>query len=128
MAASSSSSSPSLSTLRDAVDSLLEEYLAALDAYQSARATLHGHLKHVRRPLPLSLSLSLLALDLSDPRPHTQGYLDLARAKLALGPGRVSPRCYDLSDSAAQLGVCAPSLSRSLASLALHGRAQGQKH
>ncbi|KPV75315.1 uncharacterized protein RHOBADRAFT_53308, partial [Rhodotorula graminis WP1] len=32
-------------------------------------------------------------------------HLDLARAKLALGPSRVSPRSYDLSDHAAQLGV-----------------------
>jgi len=131
-ASSSSSSSPSLSTLRDAVDSLLQEYLAALDAYQSARATLHDHLKHVRRPpplLPLSLP-ALLALDLSNPRPHTQGYLDLARAKLALGPGRVSPRSYDLSDSAAQLGVCALSLSLppSLSHSPLAMRAQGRRH
>ncbi|GAA5855660.1 hypothetical protein JCM9279_003293 [Rhodotorula babjevae] len=70
---------PSLSSLLDAVDSVLASYLAALDAYHSARATLHAHLKH--------------------------GYLDLARAKLALGPARVGRRSYDLSDSAAQLGV-----------------------
>ncbi|GAA5943613.1 hypothetical protein JCM3775_005827 [Rhodotorula graminis] len=69
----------SLSSLRDAVDALLESYLAALDAYQSARAQLEAHLK--------------------------RAHLDLARAKLALGPSRVSPRSYDLSDHAAQLGV-----------------------
>ena len=77
---------------------------------------------------PLSLSLSLCSHWTSLTRGCTQGYLDLARAKLALGPGRVSPRSYDLSDSAAQLGVCALSLSllRSRSPLALAVRAQGQ--
>ncbi|GAA5825781.1 hypothetical protein JCM11251_000366 [Rhodosporidiobolus azoricus] len=69
-------SSPSLTTLRDSLDTLLEDYLSALSAYQAAQATLHAALK--------------------------DGYFHLARAKLALGPGRVSERSYDLGANEAQ--------------------------
>ncbi|GAA5909293.1 hypothetical protein JCM8208_005633 [Rhodotorula glutinis] len=77
--APSPSPSSSLSSLRDALDALLASYLSALDAYQSARAALDAHFK--------------------------RGHLDLARAKLALGPARVGPQSYDWSDRQAQLGV-----------------------
>ncbi|GAA5997813.1 uncharacterized protein JCM10292_006832 [Rhodotorula paludigena] len=65
-----------LAALRDDLDSLLEDYLSALDDYQRARTTLQQHLK--------------------------DGYFDLARAKVALGPTRVGPASYDLAERASQ--------------------------
>ncbi|BGP39756.1 hypothetical protein JCM10449v2_003707 [Rhodotorula kratochvilovae] len=78
----SPSAAPSLSSLRDSLDRLLEDYLAHLAQYESARARLHSHLK--------------------------DGYFDLAKAKLAIGPARVSPQSYDLAEKDARLVVCAP--------------------
>ncbi|GAA5861865.1 hypothetical protein JCM3774_001332 [Rhodotorula dairenensis] len=65
---------PPLDYLRDDLDQLLSEYLDAIDHYQLARARLADHLK--------------------------SGYFDLARSKLALGPGRVGPARYNLSEQA----------------------------
>ncbi|GAA6048889.1 hypothetical protein NBRC10513_003130 [Rhodotorula toruloides] len=61
-----------LAELKDALDDLLEDYLDTLSAYQQARDLLAGHLK--------------------------SGYFDLARAKVALGPGRVGQSSYDLGE------------------------------
>ncbi|GAA6053074.1 hypothetical protein JCM3770_000371 [Rhodotorula araucariae] len=66
-------------SLGDALDLLLDDYLEHLAAYQSARAVLHAHLQ--------------------------QGYLDLARAKLAIGPARVGSQSYDFATKHAQLVV-----------------------
>ncbi|BGP47861.1 hypothetical protein JCM10450v2_003726 [Rhodotorula kratochvilovae] len=84
----SPSAAPSLSSLRDSLDRLLEDYLAHLAQYESARARLHSHLK--------------------------DGYFDLAKAKLAIGPARVSPQSYDLAEKDARL-VVSVALASSLA-------------
>ncbi|BGO93867.1 hypothetical protein NBRC10512_006123 [Rhodotorula toruloides] len=62
-----------LAELKDALDDLLEDYLDTLSAYQQARDLLSSHLK--------------------------TGYFDLARAKVALGPGRVGQSSYDLGEN-----------------------------
>ncbi|GAA5981946.1 hypothetical protein JCM10908_004680 [Rhodotorula pacifica] len=63
-----------LHQLKDELDQLLEDYLEALDHYQQARERLSSLLK--------------------------SAHFDLARAKLALGPGRVGPAKYDLTERA----------------------------
>ncbi|GJN89096.1 hypothetical protein Rhopal_002070-T1 [Rhodotorula paludigena] len=75
-----------LAALRDDLDSLLEDYLSALDDYQHARTTLQQHLK--------------------------DGYFDLARAKVALGPTRVGPASYDLAERASERIVLCGQLDR----------------
>ncbi|GAA6012332.1 hypothetical protein JCM11491_007096 [Sporobolomyces phaffii] len=65
--------------LLDALDSLVEEYLAVLDSYQALQSQLQRDLQ--------------------------AGHLDLARAKLALGPDRLSQRNYDLSERSPCLKV-----------------------
>ncbi|GAA6012972.1 hypothetical protein JCM10207_008399 [Rhodosporidiobolus poonsookiae] len=83
-----------LSVLEDRLDALLQHYLDTLDQYQSTQAALHSHLK--------------------------QGYLHLAKSKIALGPLRVSQDSYDLSEKAAQRVVSIAPSSSSL-SLATAG-------
>ncbi|GAA5861016.1 hypothetical protein JCM8547_008007 [Rhodosporidiobolus lusitaniae] len=70
------SAPPSLASLRDSLDSLLQDYLDALSDYQRAREQLNSALK--------------------------DGYFHLARAKLALGPTRVGQNSYDLAEKEAQ--------------------------
>ncbi|BGP55239.1 hypothetical protein JCM8202v2_002837 [Rhodotorula sphaerocarpa] len=66
--------------LQAELDSLLEDYLEALDQYQQGVARLSEHLK--------------------------AGHMNLARAKVALGPGRVGPAKYDLTERASNKIVC----------------------
>ncbi|GAA5970964.1 hypothetical protein JCM11641_004524 [Rhodosporidiobolus odoratus] len=72
----------SLSSLRDQFDSLLEDYLTCLCDYQTARASLNTALK--------------------------DGYFHLAKAKLALGPSRLSQNSYNLAGKPADtiVSIC----------------------
>jgi hypothetical protein len=58
--------------LREELDRLLEDYLTLLDSYQTFQASLQRDLK--------------------------QGYFNIAKSKLALGPERLSQRNWDLKE------------------------------
>ncbi|GAA5967654.1 hypothetical protein JCM3765_005841 [Sporobolomyces pararoseus] len=59
--------------LLDQLDQLLEDYLTLLDSYQTLQASLQSNLK--------------------------QGYFNLAKSKLALGPHRLSQKNWDLKQN-----------------------------
>ena len=77
--------------LLDQLDRLLEDYLTLLDSYQTVQASLQSNLK--------------------------QGYFNLAKSKLALGPDRLSQKNWDLKqkESLVEVSVGFTSLCLSLA-------------